>query len=145
MHYGMKIVGLSLLLALLAFASGTARAAELPSALLERVTKLQQSIAGLEQAGQINHGQASVLNHKLNKVSKVLSDMQAPATAAAAGDVTAQQQGSFLGELQRAIEALLDFIQELTQLVTELPAEVVQPIIDAAIELLRGLIGLLLG
>lgn len=144
MHYGIKSLGLSLLVALVALSSGTARSAELPSAgeLLERVAVLQQSIAGLEEAGQINHGRANALNQKLKKVSKALSDLDA---AAGSGEVTAQQQGSFLRELQRAVDALLDFIGDLTKLVTDLPSDVVQPIIDAAIELLRDVIGLLLG
>jgi hypothetical protein len=146
MHQGIKAFGLSLLIALLAFASGTARAAELPTVgdLLEQVTGLQQSIAALEETGQINHGRATALSQKLNKVSRALSDF-GTAGASARGDVSAQQIGEFLQGLQRAIDALLDFISELTQLLTDLPSEVVQPIIDAAIELLRGLIDLLLG
>ena len=141
-----KTVGLSLLVGLLALASGTARAAEVPSAgeLLEQVSALQESIAVLEESGQINPGRATALSKKLDKVNKALSGVGA-ASAGRSGDVTAQQQGSFLGELERAIDALLDFISELTELITELPAEVVQPIIDAAIELLRSLVGLLLG
>jgi hypothetical protein len=44
-----------------------------------------------------------------------------------------------------AIRALLDFIRELTTLVTDLPAQVLQPLINAAIELLQELVTLLLG
>ena len=144
MYYGMKTMALSLFVALLALSPGPARAAELPSLghLLERVTHLQDSIAALEDAGQINHGQATALSQKLDKVSRALSDLN---TAATSRDVTAQQQqGSFLKELQQAINALLDFVRDLTKLVTDLPADVLQPIIDAAISLLQDLIGLLL-
>jgi ABC-type transporter Mla subunit MlaD len=144
MHRRVKILGLSLLMALVAFSPGIGRSAELPTSeeLLERVNALQESVAALEEAGQINHGQATALSQKLAKVSRALGDLDA---AAAEGDVTAQQLGGFLKELQRAIDALLEFISALTELVTELPPEVVQPIIDGAIELLRDLIGLLLG
>jgi hypothetical protein len=145
MHYGIKSLGLSLFAAMLALSSGMGRAAELPSAgeLLEQVTALQEGIAVLEESGHLNHGQATALSKKLDRVTKALSDLN---PAEADGGVTTQQQeGSFLRALQRAINALLDFVSELTELVTDLPSEVVQPIIDAAIALLRDLIGLLLG
>ena len=65
---------------------------------------------------------------------------------AATREVSAQQQqGSLLKGLQKAIDALLDFVSELTKLVTDLPSDVLQPIIDAALGLVRDLIGLLLG
>ena len=150
MYCGMKSMGLSVLLAILALAPGLARSAESPGELLERVAGLQESIAGLEEAGQINHAQADALSRKLKKVSKALEglDIAAPSgdiSAQQAGEVTPQQVGPFLRELQRAINALLDFIGALTALVTDLPSEVLQPIIDAAIQLLQDIIGLLFG
>jgi hypothetical protein len=99
-------------------------------------------LADLENSGELDKQRAKSLRKKLDKIAKALGGLE---QASSSGDVTAQQQGSFLRELQRAIDALLDFISALTELVTELPAEVVQPIIDAAIELLRDLLGLLLG
>ena len=152
MCYGMKSLGLSVLLALSALAPGLARSAELPAPgeLLERVAGLQESIAGLEEAGQINHAQAKALSNKLKKVSKALEGVNIAVPSGAvsaqqAGEVAPQQVGQFLRELRRAINALLDFIGALTELVTDLPSEVVQPIIDAAIQLLQDLIGLLFG
>ena len=152
MYRAMKTLGLSVLLATLALAPGVAQSAELPESgdLLERVAGLQESITGLEEAGQINHAQAKALSRKLKKVSKALEGvhMAAPSgdvTAQQAGEVAPQQVGQFLRELRRAINALLDFIGALTELVTDLPSEVVQPIIDAAIQLLQDLIGLLFG
>jgi hypothetical protein len=141
-----KPVAIWLLAAFLAFSSGALRAAdnELPSTgqLLERVNALQQSIAELEDSGLINHGRATSLSTKLDKVTRALTSLT---STEGAGDVSALQVSNFLKELGKAIDALLDFISELTELVTELPAEVVQPIIDAAIALLRDLLGLLLG
>ena len=143
-----KVLGIGVVTLLLAFYCGTLRSGErstpLPSAgeLLDQVDQLQESIAALETSGLINHGRATSLAQKLEKVTSALTSPND--NKAAAGNVSLQQ-ASFLGELQKAIEALLDFIQELTQLITDLPAEVVQPIIDAAIELLRGILALLLG
>jgi hypothetical protein len=154
MRQTIRTLGVGLFIALLAGWCGTARAAELPTVgdLLEQVTGLQQSIAALEESGQIKHGRATALSHKLDKVSRALGDL-GTAGARTSGDVSAQQTGDvgpqqigeFLQGLQRAIDALLDFISDLTKLLTDLPSDVIQPIIDAAIELLRGLIDLLLG
>lgn len=144
-----KPLGLGLAAAFLILCSGTLRAADdsvpLPSTaeLLEQVAALQESIAVLEESGHLNHGQATSLTKKLDKVTRALGSL---ADTSEEGDVSAQQVvPDFLRELGRAIDALLDFLGDLTQLLTDLPAEVVQPIIDAAIELLRDLIGVLLG
>jgi len=145
MHYGMKTVGLSLILGLFALSSGTGRSAEVPpvSDLLGRVVALQEGISVLEQSGHLSHGQAKTLNKKLDRATKALSGLNG---AQGSGEVSAQQQqGSFLGELQKAIDALLDFVSALTKLVTDLPSDVLQPISFAALGLVRDLIGLLLG
>ena len=141
-----KLLGIGILTTLLAFYCGTMRSGgqstDLPSVgdLLEQVDHLQQSVAALEDSGLINHGRANSLVKKLDAVTAALAGSD---NKQAAGNV-ALQQASFLGELQKAIDALLDFISELTHLITDLPAEVVQPIIDAAIQLLQDLIALLL-
>lgn len=131
---------------LLVLSGGKLQAADTPpSAIteaLEQLATLRESVANLESSEELDKQQAKSLSKKLDKVAKALGNIE---QASSSGDVTAQQLGGFLRELQRAIDALLDFISALTELVTELPAEVVQPIIDAAIELLRDLIGLLLG
>ena len=107
MHYGMKTVGLSLILGLFALSSGTGRSAEVPpvSDLLGRVVALQEGISVLEQSGHLSHGQAKTLNKKLDRATKALSGLNG---AQGSGEVSAQQQqSSFLGELQKAIDALL--------------------------------------
>jgi len=144
MHHGMKTVGLSLILGLFALSSGTGRSAEVPpvSDLLGRVAALQEGISVLEQSGHLSHGQAKTLTKKLDRATKALSGLNGPQTSADAS--AQQQQSSFLGELQKAIDALLDFVSALTKLVTDLPSDVLQPIIDAALGLVRDLIGLLL-
>ena len=145
MYHRMKTIGFGLILGLLALAAETGRSAELPSVgdLLGRVAALQEGIATLEQSGHLNHGQAATLTKKLDRVTKALNEVN---NAAATREVSAQQQqGSLLQGLQKAIDALLDFVSELTKLVTHLPSDVLQPIIDAALGLVRDLIGLLLG
>jgi hypothetical protein len=142
MKNAMRLLSASLLMGLLVLSGGKLQAAPPGVAdVLEQLATLQESIADLESSGELDKQQAKSLTKKLGKVEKALAGLNEAST----GDVTVQQQGSFLRELQRAIDALLDFISALTELVTELPAEVVQPIIDAAIELLRDLLGLLLG
>jgi hypothetical protein len=142
-----KTLGIGILTSFAVLYCATLRADEgstgLPSIgeLVEQVNQLQQSIAALEDSGHINHGRATSLSKKLDKVTNALTSSNGKE---AAGDVSTQQ-ASFLDELRGAIEALLDFLGELTELLTDLPAEVIQPIIDAAIELLRGLLALLLG
>src|SRR5688572_12602621 len=144
--YKIKPLGIWFLTVFLAFSSAALRAADnqLPSTeqLLEQVNALQESIAELEDSGLINHGRATSLSKKLDKVTRALTSL---ASTEGVGDVSALQVSNFLKELGKAIDALLDFISELTELLTELPADVVQPIIDAAIALLRDLLALLLG
>ena len=115
MHHGMKAVGLSLIVALFALSSGTGRSAEVPVVgdLLGRVAALQDGVAALEQSGDLNHGQAAMFNKKLERATKALGKLNGAQTG---GDVSAQQQqqqqqqGSFVKELQNAIDALLDFV-----------------------------------
>jgi hypothetical protein len=148
MHHAMKTVGLSLILGLFALSSATVRSAELPTvnSLLDRVAALQDGIAVLEQSGDLNHGQAAKLNKKLERATKALSALNGTQPSGdAAAQQQQQQQGSFLSQIQKAIDALLDFVSALTKLVTDLPSDVLQPIIDAALGLVRDLIGLLLG
>ena len=145
--YRIKTLGIGILTTFAVLSCGTLQAGDssagLPSIgdLVDEVNQLQESIVGLEDSGFIKHGRSKSLSKKLDKVTKALTSSD---SREAAGDVSIQQ-ASFLGELGKAIDALLDFIGELTELITDLPAEVVQPIIDAAIELLQGLLGLLLG
>src|SRR5687767_5183399 len=103
-----KPLGIPLLAALLLFGSGTLRAADdpvqLPSAeeLLEQVASLQESIVALEDSGLINHGRATSLGNKLDKVNRALTSLN----PAEEGDVTAQQVvPDFLRELGRAVDA----------------------------------------
>ena len=150
MKYAIKTLSASVLMGLLVLSSGTLRAAdtELPNVgdLLDAVVELQVSIGELEASGEISTKQAKSLTKKLDKVAKALARIDVEVGGELGGEVTVQQQqGGFIGELLRAVEALLDFIRELSQLITELPPEVVQPIVDAAIELLQGLLGLLAG
>jgi hypothetical protein len=149
MKYAIKTLSAGLVMGLLVLSSGTLRAAdtELPNVgdLLDAAVELQVSIGDLEASGDINAKQSKSLSKKLDKVIKALAKVDR-AEVAVGGEVTVQQQqGGFLGALLEAVEALLDFIRELAQLVLELPPEVVLPIIDAAIELLQGLLGLLAG
>src|SRR5688500_4256830 len=97
-------LSICLLTASLAFASATLRAADnelpAPEQLLERVNALQESIAGLEDSGFINHGRATSLSKKLDKVSRALTGL---VSNEGAGDVSTQQVSDFLKELGRAI------------------------------------------
>ena len=145
--YRIKTLGIGILTTFAVLCCGTLQAGDssagLPSIgdLVGEVNQIQESIAGLEDSGFINHGRATSLSKKLDKVTRALTSSD---NQQAAGDVSIQQ-ASFLDELLTAVNALLDFIGELTELITDLPPEVIQPIIDAAIELLQGLLGLLLG
>jgi len=113
------------------------QASAAPLDLIGGVNQLVDAIVELEATGQISHGRAESLLNKLAKAQQALETPQ----AAAAGDVAAQQ--SFLGDLGKALKALTAFLRELTQLITQLPADVVQPIINAVLDLINGIIGLL--
>jgi len=107
--------------------------------LIGRVDGLAQMIIDLEESGQLKQGQAQSLLNKLAKAQKALQTAGAEATSS---DVTAQQ--SALGNLSKAVKAVTGFLRELTKIVTDLPAEVVQPIINATLDLIDELVGLLL-
>ena len=109
-----------------------------------RVDGIAAMVADLEASGQISHGQAQSLTAKLDQARRALTGAaKANETAASLG--TAAPQQSFLAQIGQAIRALLDFVRELTRLVTNLPRTVVQPIIDAVIGLVSDLVQLLLG
>jgi hypothetical protein len=109
-----------------------------------RVDGIAAMVADLEASGQISHGQATSLTAKLDQARRALNGAaRAQATAADLG--TAAPQQSFLAQIGQAIRALLDFVRELTRLVTNLPRTVVQPIIDATIALVSDLVQALLG
>ena len=107
--------------------------------LIGRIDGLAQMIIDLEDSGQLKHGQAQSL---LNKLAKAQNALQTAGAQATSSDVTAQQ--SALGNLGKAVKAITDFLRELTKIVTDLPAEVVQPIINATLDLIDQLVGLLL-
>lgn len=137
-----KWVGAGMLVLLSSGTLGADTAAPDAGELLQQVAVLQQSISDLEASGDLSRQRAHSLGKKLEKVAGALAAVVGPA---AGDDVTAQQLiDPLLRGLGRAIDALLDFISELTRLVTELPPEVIQPIVDGAIEVLRGLFDLLL-
>jgi len=107
--------------------------------LMGRIDDLAQMVIDLEDSGQLKHGQAQSLLNKLAKAQKALQTAEADATSA---DVTAQQ--SPLANLGQVVKAITDFLRELTKIVTDLPADVVQPIINATLDLIDELVGLLL-
>src|SRR4051812_14158787 len=107
--------------------------------LIGRIDGLGQMIIDLEAGGQLKRGQAKSL---LNKLAKAQTALQTAGAEATSSDVAAQQ--SALGNLSKAVKALTDFLRELTRIVTDLPADVVQPIINATLDLIDELVGLLL-
>src|SRR5258706_4306024 len=107
--------------------------------LIGRIDGLAQMIIDLEEGGQLNHGQAKSL---INKLAKAQNALQTAGAEATSSDVAAQQ--SALGNLSKAVKAVTGFLRELTRIVTDLPAEVVQPIINATLDLIDELVGLLL-
>jgi uncharacterized coiled-coil protein SlyX len=110
------------------------------SDLIDRIEGLAQMVIDLEESGRLTHGQANSL---LNKLAKAQDALQADnAAATASPNVSAAQ--SPLGNISKAVKALTDFLRELTKIVTDLPADVVQPIINSTLDLIDQLVGLLL-
>jgi cell fate (sporulation/competence/biofilm development) regulator YlbF (YheA/YmcA/DUF963 family) len=111
-----------------------------PDDLVGKVNGLAQMIIDLEESGHLTHAQTHSLLQKLAKAQKALQTDDAVATTSP--EASALQ--SVLGNLSKAVKALTDFLRELTKIVTDLPAEVVQPIINATLDLIDQLVGLLL-
>jgi hypothetical protein len=110
-----------------------------------RVDRIAAMVGDLETSGRISHGQAQSLTAKLDRARRALAGAgKAHETAGGIAAAAAPQQ-SFLAQIGQAIRALLDFVRELSRLVTDLPRTVVQPIIDATIGLLSDLVRALLG
>jgi hypothetical protein len=105
--------------------------------LLAAVESLAEKITELEESGQLKHGQTQSLLNKLEKAARALEESET-----ASGDISAQQLS--LQDLGKVLKAITAFLRELTQIVTDLPAEVVQPIIDATLDLIDQIIDLLL-
>jgi len=105
--------------------------------LLGAVEALAEKIIELEESGQLKHGQAQKLLNKLDKAARALEG-----SGAGSGDITAQQLP--LEDLDEVLRAITGFLRELTRIVTDLPAEVIQPIIEATLDLIDEIIGLLL-
>jgi hypothetical protein len=111
-----------------------------------RVDRIAAMVRDLETSGQISHGQAQSLTAKLDRARRALAGAgKTHETAGGIAAAAAAPQQSFLAQIGQAIRALLDFVRELSRLVTDLPRTVVQPIIDATIGLLSDLVRALLG
>jgi len=132
-----------------ALAAGNGRGAQAgvqgPTADLDltaRINGLAQMIIDLTESGQLNHGQAESLLNKLAKAEKALerADLAQPKS----GDVSAQQLQLPIANLGKVVKALTDFLRELTHIITDVPSDVVQPIIDATLDLIDEIVSLLL-
>ncbi|HEX2718846.1 MAG TPA: hypothetical protein VHM67_14300 [Gemmatimonadaceae bacterium] len=105
-----------------------------------KIDALAARVQALETNGSLSHGEVQRLIAQLDIARRALGGSGASALVA----TTAAQQ-PVLADIGKALNALLKFLENVLDLTTDLPNQVVDPIVSGVIDLLTGLISLLTG